>query len=124
MIRQWLHAGVAVAALAAAADAEALRCQHRLITEGDRSVEVRRYCGEPVAVNSRYVTRPYVSRRGRYLHFPGFVSEVLVEEWTYNFGPHRLMRVVRIEDGVVTDIEALGYGFLEKGRHDGGRARK
>jgi len=36
---------------------------------------------------------------------------VMVEQWTYNLGPHRLMRVVHLEDGRVTQIETMGYGF-------------
>ncbi len=109
---QWLKACFAAAVLLASADAAALRCEHRLITEGDRRVELERFCGEPISVSSHYAPRTFVSRRGHVL-FPHFTKEVLVEKWTYNFGPYRLMRVVRIEDGVVTDIESLGYGFLE-----------
>jgi hypothetical protein len=41
------------------------------------------------------------------------VVEVLVEEWTYNLGPHQLMRVVRFENGLVADVRKLGYGYLE-----------
>jgi len=37
--------------------------------------------------------------------------EIVVEEWTYNFGPHRLMRVVRFENGLVTSITQLAYGY-------------
>jgi hypothetical protein len=92
------------------ADAQALRCSHRLITEGDRTAKVLRYCGEPIAVDSRYAERAYRSRRGD-IYLPGFFEDVLVEEWTYNFGPRRFMRLVRFENGVVTDIEQLGYGF-------------
>ena len=39
--------------------------------------------------------------------------EVLVEEWTYNFGPRKLMRVVRFENGLVSDVTQLGYGYRE-----------
>ncbi len=39
------------------------------------------------------------------------MSEVVVEEWTYNFGPRRLMRVIRFENGLVTSIRQLGYGY-------------
>jgi uncharacterized protein YvpB len=46
---------------------------------------------------------------------PGVVrrsgSEIPVEVWTYNFGPHRLMQRVRFENDVVVRIESLGYGF-------------
>lgn len=110
---QWLQAGIAAAALLAAGNAAALRCEHKLITEGDRRIKLERFCGEPASVRSHYAPRLLVDRYGQLL-LPTFRTEVLVEEWTYNFGPHRLMHVVRLENGVVTDIEALGYGFREK----------
>lgn len=113
-----LKACIAIAALAASAEAAALRCDHKLITEGDRGVEVRRYCGEPIAVSKRYTQGTLVTRHGRYLLRGAFPTEVLVEEWTYNFGPRRLMRIIRLENGVVTDIEALGYGFREKEKNE------
>ena len=37
--------------------------------------------------------------------------EVPVEVWTYNFGPYKLMRRVRFVDGLVEEIETLGYGY-------------
>ena len=37
--------------------------------------------------------------------------EVPVEIWTYNFGPYKLMRRVRFVDGLVEEIETLGYGY-------------
>jgi hypothetical protein len=40
---------------------------------------------------------------------PGSV-EVLVETWTYNLGPTKLMQQVRIEGGYVVEVNALGYG--------------
>ena len=36
---------------------------------------------------------------------------VTIEEWTYDRGVNRLMRVVTFEDGRVTHIRTLGYGF-------------
>lgn len=111
---QWLKPAIAVSALLAAGEADALRCQNKLITEGDRDIELERYCGEPVSVRSYHAPRAFLDRHGRLLLHPGFRREVLVEEWTYNFGPHRLMRVVTLENGVVTDIEPLGYGFRER----------
>ena len=44
----------------------------------------------------------------------GSYIEVLVETWTYNLGPTKLMRRLTIEDGEVVDIETLGYGYPGK----------
>ena len=39
--------------------------------------------------------------------------EVIVEEWTYNFGPRKLMRIIRFENGLVADVKELGYGYRD-----------
>jgi hypothetical protein len=93
----------------AAAPAHAFRCGTRIITRGDHAEKMLRFCGEPASVQTRIQTRGYVSDFGRV--FPGVVEEVVIEEWTYNLGPHQLMRVVRLENGLVADIKHLGYGY-------------
>jgi Protein of unknown function (DUF2845) len=105
--RLWL--AVVGVALFAAAPAHAFRCGTRIITRGDPAAKLLRFCGEPVSVQSRVSQRSYVADFGRV--FPGIVEEVVIEEWTYNRGPHQLMRVVRLENGVVAEIEILGYGY-------------
>jgi Protein of unknown function (DUF2845) len=102
-----------VGLVAASTPAEAMRCGHRLIREGVRADELLRYCGQPLSVESRYAERPYGFTRGG-VYLPGFFEEVRIEEWTYNFGPRRFMRVVTLENGVVSDVRELGYGFLEE----------
>src|SRR5690606_22281593 len=97
-----------VAATMAGAPAHAFRCGTRLVTEGDPKSKVRRYCGEPVDIQTRVIyrtglTRPRFRVQGpdgmeysREILIPDrSYEEVLVEEWTYNFGPRRFMRLVR-----------------------------
>jgi hypothetical protein len=36
---------------------------------------------------------------------------VAVEFWTYNLGRQKLMRRLRLEDGLVVEIETLGHGY-------------
>ena len=95
--------------VAVASQAHAFRCGTRIITRGDHAEKILRFCGDPTSVQTRTQTRGYVSHRGRVL--PGIVEEVVIEEWTYNLGPHQLMRVVRLENGFVAEIKHLGYGF-------------
>lgn len=108
MPRLWL-AACAAALLVAAAPAHAFRCGTRIITRGDPADKLLRFCGEPVSVQSRTAQRSLVLDLGRVL--PGVVEEVVIEEWTYNLGPHQLMRVVRLENGVVAEVKMLGYGY-------------
>ncbi len=121
---------LAFAALLLADPALALRCQSRLVSEGDPQAKVLRFCGEPTSVQRRVIYRSGipsgwanrdfstrdselgVSRQELLIHQRSFV-EVLVEEWTYNFGPRKLMRVVVFENGLVRDVIRLGYGYVE-----------
>jgi len=95
--------------LLAVTPAHAFRCGTRIITRGDHADKILRFCGEPASVQSRISQRSYVSDFGRV--FPGVVEEVVIEEWTYNLGSQRLIRVVRLENGFVAAIRHLGYGY-------------
>lgn len=104
--------------------AHALRCGHRLVTEGMYESQVIELCGEPVARRYLgYVLRPYVrklpggslaSHSTRYA-YSGFYEELLVTELVFNFGPRKLMRVIRFEGGQLTSIETAGYGYRDQG---------
>ena len=92
--------------------ADAMRCGSRLIREDDTVTAVRDLCGDPADVQTRSILRrPSYFLHGRYYYFGDSVVEVPVEVWTYNFGPYKLMRRVRFVDGLVEDIETLGYGY-------------
>ena len=105
-----LHVAIAALLLsAAAAPAHAFRCGTRIITRGDHADKILHFCGEPASVQTRYKQRSYVTEHGFVLR--GALEEVIVEEWTYNLGPHQLMRVVLLENGYVEEIKHLGYGY-------------
>ena len=98
---------------AAPSFATTMRCGTRIIGEGITRSEVAAMCGEPdeVLTKRSVFRRPVIWSRGR----PFFVGEdfieIPVETWVYNFGPNKLMRRVTFEDGVVAEIETLGYGY-------------
>ena len=91
----------------------ALRCGAKIVTEGDPSSEVAAKCGEPADVirMSSIYRRPVVWIHGRPRFLGEDYIEVQVEAWLYNFGPNKLMRRVRFENGLVAEIETLGYGY-------------
>jgi hypothetical protein len=95
--------------------AAAFHCGQSLIHEGDSRYDVRSKCGEPADIETRSILRqPVVWYGGRpVLAAPGSLVEVTVELWTYNFGPHKLMRRLRFEDGELVEIETLGYGYIK-----------
>lgn len=110
--------------LTLSAPAMALRCDRKIISEGMPQEKVRKYCGEPTSIQERSLVRAGIPRRldrpssdrkgSQQLVIPnrGY-EEVLVDEWTYNFGRHRFMYMIRFENGFVTLIKELGYGYVE-----------
>jgi len=109
----WIGTGLlAGALLAGPVAADSFRCGSRLVTDGDGADEVRTLCGEPTSVTrTGILRRPVDWRFGRPHHLSSDLVEVAVEFWTYNLGPNKLMRRLRLEDGIVTDIETLGHGY-------------
>lgn len=103
---------IALAALLlAAAPAHAFRCGNRIVSRGDHVSKLLEFCGEPVSVQSRVAQRAFTTDSGRVYASRGFVEDIVVEDWTYNFGPYQLMRQVRLENGFVVDMKNLGYGY-------------
>jgi len=90
-----------------------MRCGSRIIDRGVSSVEVRSFCGEPAQVDRSTAFRGDARVTDADGRVTGIGADVQVEFWTYNFGPNLLMDRVRIEDGIVVDVQDLGYGFNE-----------
>lgn len=91
--------------------AEGMRCRSALITVGDRQSEVVSKCGDPDDVIERLVYKS-LAVRDRYGNaYREVTVPVTIEEWTYNFGPRRFMRLLRFENGELKDIDTLGYGY-------------
>jgi hypothetical protein len=91
----------------------AMRCGTKLVTEGDTRSEVALKCGEPTEVlpHKSVLRRPVIWRHGRPFFIGDDFIEIEVESWIYNLGPNKLMRRLRFEDGVLAEIETLGYGY-------------
>ena len=103
----------------------ALRCGNKIVRNGDHQAKILNMCGEPAAVkyyniyrsgipvSQSRVTEGHTRRDDELLVHNRSVVEVVVEEWTYNFGPRKLMRVIRFENGFVTSVKRLGYGYRD-----------
>ncbi len=97
--------------LLAAAPAQALRCGNNLISEGDSTLRLKQFCGEPAQVEQRE-DRIAVERydSGRQHYYTDYVAEPY-EIWTYNFGPRRFINRIEVRNGVIKRITTGGYGF-------------
>lgn len=104
----------------------AFRCGTKLVTEGMHRSEVLARCGEATTESIRHSTREpriVVDRsRPRWYRQDNrglwttagigpVVQELVIHEWTYNFGPNRLMRFLRFENDRLVRIEELGHGY-------------
>lgn len=115
----------AVALFVASGAAHAFRCGNKIVRDGMHEAQVVKVCGEPTT--KRYIGRtvrgvdiPIVRHRSPGMSVyrtPGyghFVTEVIITEYVYNFGPRKLMRRLLFEGGVLVQIETIGYGYIEK----------
>lgn len=80
-------------------------CGDRVISTGDTKADVLIRCGEPFFKTSRLE-----ELRERTGETSGRTVTVTVEEWTYNWGPQRFMRIITFRNGTVTDVSTGGYG--------------
>jgi Protein of unknown function (DUF2845) len=91
--------------------AESIRCGSQLITKGSTSAELLEYCGKPAQVTSNGTVNGLL---GNTYAAGGLTSQATgdfeVETWLYDFGPNQLMERVRIENGIVVQIDSMGYG--------------
>ena len=95
-----------VAAVAIAAD----YCgENKTVYIGDTSGEVILKCGEPDRKQSH--TEEVIATLDN-----DKKSNILItlEEWTYNLGPERFMRIFKLQDGKVVDMWLGDYGFAKE----------
>lgn len=102
-----------------ASPADAFRCGNKLVKEGLSESEVITICGEPTSRRNRGLAVRHVDvERGRGAFrtkssFP-LTVEVLITEFVYDLGPRKLMRRLTFEDGLLVNVETLGYGSRKK----------
>ena len=92
---------VILALLPTLALGQSMRCGNDLITKGTSQAKVAALCGQPTQV----------------VHPPAYdgvvpgASDVQEEIWTYNLGPNNLMRRIWFRNGIVANIDSVGYGY-------------
>jgi hypothetical protein len=80
-------------------------CDDRIISTGDTKGDVLAKCGEPFyrTTHDEELREQLDATRSRKV-------VVNIDEWTYNFGPHRFLRIITFRNGLVVDIRTGGYG--------------
>jgi hypothetical protein len=111
----------AVACLSATpAHADGMRCGTKLVSDGDPLYQVRNICGSPDAQLRRVETRlvrqwmqgPCTPVGGtmRCGYFVEQAVQVVIDEWTYDFGPTNLVRHLTFEQEKLARLTTGGYG--------------
>jgi Protein of unknown function (DUF2845) len=85
------------------------RCAEALFHEGEGPYEVLSRCGEPVFREIRVDAR--TRTLGDESSFVADSESVIVEIWTYDFGPRSFVRHLTFEDGRLVKIETGSYGY-------------
>lgn len=125
MTRPWWFGWVVAASLAGAwslapesAAANGMRCQNKLVQPGDSQYEVKSLCGTPDDMQqrterrrvARAVQRPCANGIGYCTVMIEDEVEVVVDEWTYDFGPQRFIQFLTFEGGKLIHVRSGPYG--------------
>lgn len=111
-------------ALQQPANADSMRCGDNLASSGDTTYEVRASCGEPDAADHHVEYRTIRQRipipctkdangRERCESVIEQTIEVVVDDWTYDFGKNRFIQHLRFEQGRLLSVVSGGYGHKD-----------
>jgi uncharacterized protein DUF2845 len=119
---QWSYATLAGLALALGyagdAAADGMRCGDRLVNTGDSTYDVKSRCGPPQDATRRVETRterrrvrvPCGRGEARCDRVQEVSTDVLIDEWTYDFGPQRFIHYLTFVDGRLYRVGTGSYG--------------
>ncbi len=118
---QWVFFCLCSCVLASQANADnGMRCGSRLVSEGDTLYDVRSLCGVPDAATQRVeyrtvrrvVNGPCFKQQNQLVcgHVVEQTIEVVIDEWTYDFGSSSFIRHVTFEQGRLRDVATGRYG--------------
>lgn len=80
-------------------------CPRGLVSRGQTTAEVQMACGEPTLWDQRLVEVDWRDDEGIWYH-----ASRTIDEWTYDRGFNRLVRILTFKDGVLERIATGGYG--------------
>jgi len=120
-ITKWFYLVICIAALGChVCNAASLRCGNKLVSVGDSTYSVKLKCGEPddaihrseVRTITHEVSEPCADRQSRLKCSKSVESsiEVIIDDWTYDFGIHRFIQYLRFENGRLIGITDGDYG--------------
>lgn len=114
-------AGITLGLVPLSAGVDGMYCGSRIVSRGDSLYQVRSTCGEPDDAQHRVETRTVRTRAripcARTESASGKCSteverstDVVIDEWTYDLGRQKLIRLLTFVDGKLYRVETGGYG--------------
>ncbi len=106
-----IHAAILVLLFgvpAPAVETGSLSCGNGIVSIGDTAVEVLGKCGQPAYKTQRedkIVEEAKDGSRNKK------IISASIDDWLFNFGPNQFQYRVLLENGRVSRIESLDYGF-------------
>lgn len=85
-----------------------MMCEGGIVSVGDTSGELLRKCGQPVSksqYDQKKITSESSATRDRTVTF------TTIDDWVFNFGPNQFQYKVLLENGRITKMESLDYGY-------------
>jgi len=82
------------------------RCDSTEIQTGITQYEILQRCGEPAFKDSRQVEQLTSADE-----HTNTLTIKRIDEWTYNFGPTKFLRILKFENGELVEVETGDHGF-------------
>lgn len=102
------------------ADGDGMRCGTKLVSSGDSLLQVQDRCGAPDASAQRTelrIVRSWISvpcfKESNVIRCGQWVEQavtIVIDDWTYDFGPSNLIRFLTFEQGKLQRVATGGYG--------------
>jgi hypothetical protein len=83
-----------------------LYCDGQIVSIGNTAGEVISKCGQPTYTfqhEQKIVDEYYTTSR--------IITTIIIDDWTFNFGPDRFQYRLLLKNGRVAEIESLDYGY-------------
>lgn len=87
---------------------DSMRCQGGIVSIGDTAGAVMSKCGQPAYTTQRERKDVEADSTGS---GSKVITTITIDDWTFNFGSNEFQYRLVLENGRVTGIESLDYGY-------------
>lgn len=103
-----LSVTLAMQAPAFAVESGTMRCKGGIVSVGDSAGEVLAKCGQPATTSQ---SAKKVVEKGQNANQTKTITTIIVDNWIFNFGKDQFQYRLELQDGRVSRMESLDYGY-------------